>query len=80
MAGNTVALEFAGDATKLQKAAKAATAATDDVARASKEAGVGMERAAGQSRSFGRHSGCRPGERGEAGPRAGRRGTGPNRQ
>jgi hypothetical protein len=45
MAGNSVTLEFAGDATKLQKAAKAATAATDDVGKAAKNAGVDMDKA-----------------------------------
>lgn len=37
---NTMTLEFAGDASKLQAAAKKATAATDDVARSAREAGA----------------------------------------
>lgn len=39
MAGNTMTLEFAGDAKKLQQASKQSTRAVDDVAAAAKEAG-----------------------------------------
>jgi hypothetical protein len=46
MAGNTATFEFAGDASKLQAAAKRATAATDDVGKAAKAAGDGMGQAA----------------------------------
>lgn len=38
MAGNTMTLEFGGDAAKLQKAAKQSTKAVDDVAASAKEA------------------------------------------
>lgn len=52
MAGNTMTLEFAGDATKLQRAAKRAAAATDDVAAAARNAGDDMNRAGQESRTF----------------------------
>lgn len=52
MAGNSVALEFAGDATKLQKAAKQATEATDQVAKAAKDAGADFDKAAKESANF----------------------------
>lgn len=39
MAGNTVALEFAGDATKLQQAAKKSSEAIQDVGKSAKSAG-----------------------------------------
>jgi len=52
MAGNTVALEFAGDATKLQRAAQQATQATEQVGVAAESAGAGMDGAAAQARSF----------------------------
>lgn len=49
---NTVSLEFAGDATKLQRAAKQATAATDDMAMAAKDAGAGMDDAGKRASTF----------------------------
>lgn len=52
MAGNTLTLEFAGDADKLQKAAKQAVKATDDVASAAKNAGSDFKKSAGESAGF----------------------------
>lgn len=42
MAGNTVAIEFAGDATKLQRAAQRAAAANEEVGAAASRSGDGM--------------------------------------
>lgn len=52
MAGNSLTLEFAGDATKLQRAAKQAQQATDDVAKAARNAGDDLNRAAQESATF----------------------------
>lgn len=52
MAGNAVTLTFAGDASKLTKAAAQARAATDDVAAATAQAGDTMGRAAAGSRDL----------------------------
>ena len=52
MAGNTLTLEFAGDATKLQKAAKQSTQALDDVTKASKDAGDGFNSSAKETTDF----------------------------
>ncbi len=52
MAGNTVTLEFAGDATKLAKAAKQASSSTEDVGRAARDAGADMDKAAAASTDF----------------------------
>lgn len=52
MAGNTMTLEFAGDATKLQQAAKKAQAATDDVATAARSAGEDFKESAQESNNF----------------------------
>lgn len=43
MAGNTLTLEFAGDATKLQRAAQQAMGATDSVARAARDSGAAFD-------------------------------------
>ncbi|MET8150254.1 hypothetical protein ACIBSW_13185 [Actinoplanes sp. NPDC049668] len=53
MAGNTMTLEFAGDATKLQQAAKKAQAATDDVAAAAKNASTDYDKAGDASDRYG---------------------------
>lgn len=50
---NKMTLEFGGDAAKLQKASKQATAAVDDVAAAAKNAGEDMSKAAKQSVDYG---------------------------
>jgi len=50
--GNTVALEFAGDATKLQRAAKESTKAVEDVAKAAKDSGADLSAAAKESATF----------------------------
>lgn len=52
MAGNAVTLTFAGDASKLTKAAAQATAATDDVTRAVSQSGDAAGRAAAGSRDL----------------------------
>jgi hypothetical protein len=52
MAGNSLTLEFAGDATKLQRASKQAQQATDDVAAAARNAGDDLSRAAQESATF----------------------------
>lgn len=52
MAGNKVTVEFAGDATKLQKAAKDSTAATDAVAKAADDAGAQMGNAGDSASTF----------------------------
>lgn len=52
MAGNMLTLEFAGDASKLQKAAKQAQAATDDVAAAAKNAGDDFQKSGKDSADF----------------------------
>jgi hypothetical protein len=52
MAGNTLTLEFAGDADKLQRAAKQATAATDDVAESAKDAGAEFKKSGDESGNF----------------------------
>lgn len=52
MAGNTLTLEFAGDAEKLKKAAKQSTAAVDDVAAAAKDAGKAFVDSGKESASF----------------------------
>lgn len=49
MAGNTLTLDFAGDAKKLQAASKDATKAVDDVAAAAKSAGGDFDTAAKES-------------------------------
>lgn len=53
MAGNAMTLEFAGDATKLQAAAKKATAATEAVGAAAKSAGDDMVKASKQGVDYG---------------------------
>lgn len=57
MAGNSMTLEFAGDATKLQKASKQATAAVDDVAAAAKNAGTDLDKTGDASGRFGQKMG-----------------------
>jgi hypothetical protein len=52
MAGNAMTLEFAGDASKLQAAAKRASAATDDVAKAAKGAGEDFSKASKETEDF----------------------------
>jgi hypothetical protein len=52
MAGNTLTLEFAGDASKLQKAAQQATKATDDVAASAKVTGESFAKASKESTSY----------------------------
>lgn len=52
MPGNTLTLEFAGDAAKLQKAAKQATAATDDVAAGAKKTGDAFTKASSDSSDY----------------------------
>jgi len=52
MAGNTVAIEFAGDADRLQRASRQATQAVDDVATAARDAGSDIEQAGNQSEGF----------------------------
>lgn len=49
MAGNTVTLEFAGDADRLQRAARQAREATESVGQAAQDAGAGMQDGAQQS-------------------------------
>jgi hypothetical protein len=53
MAGNAVTIDFAGDASKLQAAAKKATAATEDVARAANDAASDYDRAGAASDRYG---------------------------
>lgn len=57
MAGNSMTLEFAGDATKLQKASKQATAAVDDVTAAAKDAGSDFDKTGASSDRFGQKMG-----------------------
>lgn len=57
MAGNAVTIDFAGDASKLQAAAKRATAATDDVARSAREAGADYDKAGAASDKYGEKMG-----------------------
>lgn len=52
MAGNTVTLEFAGDADKLQKAAKESVKATDQVGDAAKDAGDAFKHTGDQGADF----------------------------
>jgi hypothetical protein len=52
MAGNTMTLEFAGDATKLQKAAKQASAAVEDVGTSAKSAGDDFTKSSKESAGF----------------------------
>lgn len=52
MAGNTLSLEFAGDADKLQRASKQSTKALDDVVIASKGVGKGFDDAGKESAGF----------------------------
>jgi hypothetical protein len=52
MAGNTMTLEFAGDAEKLQRAAKQATAATDSVGQAARDAGAQFDQSAQEASRF----------------------------
>lgn len=52
MAGNTLTLDFAGDADKLRKASKQATAAVDDVATSAREAGADFTEATKDSDRF----------------------------
>ena len=52
MAGNTLNLEFAGDADKLQKASKQAVKATDDVAAAAKDAGTSFKSSGDDASNF----------------------------
>ncbi len=52
MAGNTMTLEFAGDASKLQAAAKKAQSATDDVAAAARGAGDDFKQASKETEDF----------------------------
>ena len=53
MAGNAVTIDFAGDASKLQAAAKKATAATDEVAKSAKEAGDQYDKTGTASDKYG---------------------------
>jgi hypothetical protein len=57
MAGNAVTIDFAGDASKLQAAAKRATAATDDVAASAKDAGADYDKAGAASDKYGQKMG-----------------------
>jgi hypothetical protein len=57
MAGNTVTLEFAGDAAKLQRAAKEARDSVDSVGQASRDAGAGMDAGAADATRFERRMG-----------------------
>lgn len=50
--GNTMTLEFAGDATKLQRAGKQATGAIDDVGTAAKTSGDDFKKAGTESVSY----------------------------
>jgi hypothetical protein len=52
MAGNTMTLEFAGDATKLQRAAKQSSAAIEDVGKSAKSAGDDFTSSAKESTNF----------------------------
>ncbi|GGN40557.1 hypothetical protein FHR83_007010 [Actinoplanes campanulatus] len=52
MAGNAVTLEFAGDATRLQRAAQQATEATDSVARAANDAGSSFQQSSQDASRF----------------------------
>lgn len=52
MAGNTMTLEFAGDASKLQRAAKQASQATEEVGKSAREAGADFDKAAKESATF----------------------------
>lgn len=52
MAGNTMTLEFAGDADKLRRAAQQATAAVDSVATAARDAGSQMSESAQEASRF----------------------------
>lgn len=58
MAGNAVTIDFAGDASKLQAAAKRATAATDAVAKSAKEAGADYDKAGAASDKYGEKMGA----------------------
>jgi hypothetical protein len=57
MAGNAVTIDFAGDAGKLQAAAKKATAATDDVAKSAKDVGADYDKAGVASDKYGQKMG-----------------------
>jgi hypothetical protein len=52
MAGNTMTLEFAGDADRLQRAARQATASVDSVATAARDAGAGFDQGAQDASRF----------------------------
>lgn len=52
MAGNTLTLDFAGDATKLQKAAKQASSAVEDVGTSAKSAGEDFTKSSKESAGF----------------------------
>lgn len=52
MAGNSMTIEFAGDATKLQRAAQRSTKALDDVAGAAKDAGSDLQAAGSDATAF----------------------------
>lgn len=52
MAGNTLTLDFAGDATKLQKAAKQASSAVEDVGSSAKDAGEDFSKSEKSSATF----------------------------
>jgi hypothetical protein len=54
---NTMTLEFAGDASKLQQAAKKATAATDEVANAAKDVSADYDKAGQASDRYGQKMG-----------------------
>lgn len=57
MAGNSLTLEFAGDASKLQQAAKKAQQATEDVASAARDAGGDYDKAGDASDRYGQKMG-----------------------
>jgi len=52
MAGNTLTLDFAGDATKLQKAAKQASGAVEDVGTSARSAGEDFSKSSKESSNF----------------------------
>ncbi len=52
MSGNTMVLEFAGDATKLQQAAKKVQGSVDDVSKSVMGAGDDFKKTAGESANF----------------------------